>query len=602
MSKIGKKVNYVVAQLDRFPLWSLFPILLAVVMAPILTLGEGSVFDFHDQWDEYMMNTILNARHLGDGTKVFPEMMGGINAGGLQPAGVLFVPLYRWLPAFWAFVIQYAVCFATAFLGMYFCVKELTDSSILALIAAGCFCMLPLYPIYALSEMGIPMMIYAFLRLWKGKTPWISLTLAVYFSLGSHLVYTGYVVLGFWVIGLIVSLFRKRQIKWMVVTFLLLLGTYAAENYDLFQEIILKRDSYVSHREEMVTYAMPFWRTVWEVFTSSAQFAPSLHRHLMLPIVISLLLGAAFYRKLEQECRKRLFLAAGGLGLLFCIAVFYGICKWQPVVDMKNGLHGFLHYFQIERFYWIYPAGWYLEFALCCSVWWGMKGKGKISSKFFSPVMKLCVIVAALWPTLQLIKENSYFYINVNQYHNGSGITGYISWESYYAEDLMQQLENAIGRDITTYRVAHLGICPAPALMHGFYTVDGYSNNYPLEYKHRFRKVIEKELEKEEQVRLYFDEWGNRCYLFNGATGTAYMLGKNREVVYEKLEFDMNALQELGCEYLFSCGKIKNAEELGLSLVGCYETDTSYWRVWLYELTLQDKGVCKISGKRENTL
>lgn len=43
--------------------------------------------------------------------------------------------------------------------------------------------------------------------------------------------------------------------------------------------------------------------------------------------------------------------------------------------------------------------------------------------------------------------------------------------------------------------------------MHGFYTVDGYSNNYPLEYKHRFREVIAAELEKNEEVRVYFDLW-----------------------------------------------------------------------------------------------
>ena len=119
--------------------------------------------------------------------------------------------------------------------------------------------------------------------------------------------------------------------------------------------------------------------------------------------------------------------------------------------------------------------------------------------------------------------------------------------------------------------------------------MDGYSNNYPLEYKHRFRKAIARELEKNEQTRLYFDEWGNRCYLFNGTTGNAWMLGKNTRIVYEELEFDMGALWDLDCRYLFSCGEIKNAEELGLSLMGCYETPTGYWRVWLYELNPQDR-------------
>lgn len=467
---------------------------------------------------------------------------------------------------------------------MYFCVKELTDSSILALISAGCFSLLPLYPIYGLSEMGIPLVIYVFIRLWKGKRPLVSLVLLAYFGLASHLVCTGYVVLGFWVIGLAVSLALRRQSRWLTGAFFLLCGIYVLENKSLFAELLLGQGAYISHREEMVSYAMPFWKTVWDVFINSAQHASSLHRHLILPVVISLAVGAVLYKKMEKADRNRYCCAFGGLLLLFGIALFYGFCHWEPVVGFKNSLQGFLHYFQIERFYWLYPAGWYLEFALCASFLWkfGMGSKGVFRDVV--PILKLCLLAVILYPTLQMVKVNSYLYMNVNQYNNGSGITGYISWESYYAEDLMQQLEDAIGRPMSTYRVAHLGICPAPALMHGFYTVDGYSNNYPLEYKHRFRKVIAKELDKNEPMRLYFDEWGNRCYLFNGTTGNAWMIGKNAQIEYEDLQFDMEVLRDLGCEYLFSCGEIKTAEEMGLELMGCYETDTSYWRIWLYEL------------------
>jgi hypothetical protein len=212
-----------------------------------------------------------------------------------------------------------------------------------------------------------------------------------------------------------------------------------------------------------------------------------------------------------------------------------------------------------------------------------MKERG--GNLFKMPFIRAVVLVLFLLPTLQLIKTNSYLYLNVNQINNGSGVTGYISWESYYAEELMGNLEEAIGRDMSSYRVAHLGMNPAPALMHGFYTVDGYSNNYSLEYKHQFRQVIARELTKNEETRLYFDEWGNRCYLFNGATGNAWLLGKQLEILYEKLEFDMEALKGLGCEYLFSCGEILNPGELGLSLMGYFETEESYWGVWLYEVS-----------------
>ena len=55
-------------------------------------------------------------------------------------------------------------------------------------------------------------------------------------------------------------------------------------------------------------------------------------------------------------------------------------------------------------------------------------------------------------------------------------------------------------------------------------------------------------------------------------------------LVYEGLEFDMDALRELGCEYLFSGAEIGDAERMGLELVGYYETDDSYWGIWVYEL------------------
>lgn len=579
-----KKINKTILWLDTAPLWWIFFLLFAVVFSLFLILGEGSVFEYHDQLDESMMNMVLTARHLGDGLSVLPEMMGGINADGLQPAGVLFVPLFCILPTFWAFVLQYAIVFAAGFFGMYLCVKEMTESSILALIAAGCFCMLPLYPIYGLSEMGIPLVLYCFIKLWKGAKPWPFLLLLLLFGLTSHLVCTGYVVLGLWALGLMISLLRKRKSGWLAVAFFLLIGVYIAVNYHLFVELFLGSSDYISHREEMVTYAMPFWETVWDVFVSSAQHAPSLHKYLIIPIAGILIAGGCGLKNMSDEVRISYYKALGGGLFLIAIALFYGICKWQPFVNIKNDLSGFLHYFQIERFYWLYPAGWYLEMALCFSLLWKLRVSGRRAALINAPIVKLLVIVVLVCPTLLLIAKRSVFYMNVSQYLNGPGITGYISWESYYSEDLMQELENVIGRDIKTYRIAHVGISPSPSLMHGFYTVDGYSNNYPLEYKHHFRQVIARELEKDEPARLYFDNWGNRCYLFTGTTGSAWMLGKNSQIVYEKLEFDMETLKELGCEYLFSCGVIENAEELNLVSMGYYETESSYWGIWLYRL------------------
>ncbi len=563
-------------RLDERSLWWTGLVFLAITFFPYLLLGQGSVFEIHDQLDETLLTYVLNARHLMDGAEFFPEILGGIHASGMQPSAILFIPLYRIFTPFVAFMVQYLIVCGCGFFGMYACTRELTGSSILAVVTAACFALLPIQPIYGLSVWGVPLLLYAYLCLNRKKRLIGSYLLILLFGLTTHLVLIGYVVLSFWALSVVWQIWRKKINKWNIGGLVFLTGTYVAVNHSLFLELVLGQSDYVSHREELVNNAYPFFDTVWDVFVNGSQHAVSLHKYLILPIVALLLIEGSRYRKLDSQEKMRFLAAVGIFAVLAGIAVIFGLGRSQWVVDIKNQMSGFLRYFQIERYYWLYPTLWYLDFALVFSIWWKRKGSWQIT------LVKYLVLLLLLLPTLNLIKPRSYFYQNVNQYNNGSGITGYISWESYYAEDLMSDIENTIGRDMSTYRVAHLGISPAPSLMHGFYTVDGYSNNYPLEYKHKFRRVIADELLKSEETRLYFDRWGSRCYLFNGASGTYWNISKYDKVQYEQLDFDMEALKDLGCEYLFSGGEILCAEELGLEFMGYFETQKSYWGIWLY--------------------
>lgn len=153
---IGRQINRFLLWLDRIPLWWTGILIVVVFFFPYFILGDGCIFEINDQLDESIMNYMLPARHLWDGSTVYPEMLGGVNASGMQPSAILFLPLYCLFSARVAFLIQYMICFVLAFLGMYLLVKESTESSTLAVIAGACFCVLPLYPVYGLSEFGIP--------------------------------------------------------------------------------------------------------------------------------------------------------------------------------------------------------------------------------------------------------------------------------------------------------------------------------------------------------------------------------------------------------------------------------------------------------------
>ena len=76
MRTLWEKLNRFVAWLDGLPLWPLGILLMAVVFAPYFILKEGSVFPIHDQLDETILSYVLNARYLGTGAEIFPELLG----------------------------------------------------------------------------------------------------------------------------------------------------------------------------------------------------------------------------------------------------------------------------------------------------------------------------------------------------------------------------------------------------------------------------------------------------------------------------------------------------------------------------------------------
>ena len=80
--------------------------------------------------------------------------------------------------------------------------------------------------------------------------------------------------------------------------------------------------------------------------------------------------------------------------------------------------------------------------------------------------------------------------------------------------DLVKNMsgENDIFRVATAYptSLSH----PAFALVSGLETVDGYYSLYPARYHLFWRKVIEGVRSRSEEVKNYFDSWGQRVYLF----------------------------------------------------------------------------------------
>ena len=126
--------------------WMVVP-LLVVFFSYFFLLGKDCVFEINDQLDETLFTYVLNAKYLFSGVKSYPEMLGGVPKGGMSVSACLFIPLYKLFPVFEAFMIQYVIVVASAYMGMYLCVKELTGNGFIGFLCGGMFMFLPYQPV-----------------------------------------------------------------------------------------------------------------------------------------------------------------------------------------------------------------------------------------------------------------------------------------------------------------------------------------------------------------------------------------------------------------------------------------------------------------------
>jgi len=88
----------------------------------------------------------------------------------------------------------------------------------------------------------------------------------------------------------------------------------------------------------------------------------------------------------------------------------------------------------------------------------------------------------------------------------------YSTFEQYYEPELFAKIKKDISKPFAKKHFISFGFEPAVPLYSGFYTVDGYITNYPLSYKHKFRKVVAKIVNTMDKDNN-FDEWGSKLYL-----------------------------------------------------------------------------------------
>ncbi|NRD76366.1 hypothetical protein HPT25_02545 [Bacillus sp. BRMEA1] len=546
--------------------WILFSlVVLAVYLSPLLILQENAHIRIHDNLDSNLAWYKVLAKSgqlFGSLNGAIPQIINGIlprNAFGTEFS--IMIWLYTLLPTMTAYALSQVLTRVTAFLGMYVLLKKhmLPDERWLPLniLTALAFSLTPFWPSGMLSTLGMPLALWAFLSIRKGEGSWkhfLVLTLLPFYSS---------MVLGFFFFLSAMGIFWLLDVirgKGWSIPFLFSVGymtsIYMLVEYRLMYSFLVRNEP--NSRDEYFHTYMPFWgavRLAEKNFIFGHTHVMTVHTWFILPALL-----LAFYLVCTKKLWRQEKIFVSLLALNMVLSFWYAFWFYEGWLPVTKKFH-FLDTFNFARYHFLRPLIIYVSFALALkiislqSIRWAQMAKG----------------LAALQILLLGIYNDEIVY------HNKPTV------KQFYAQELFKEIKKHIALPQDQYRVASIGIHPAVAQYNGFYTLDTYNNFYPLSYKHKFRKIIEKELAKNKIIRRYFDQWGGRCYILSGELGKrGQMFKKESKRHLKHLDLNTKVFKKMGGRYIFSALPIDNAVENRLSLDKVFVSKTSAWKIYLY--------------------
>ncbi len=554
--------------------------LFVAYLLPFILLRQKAHFPINDNLDWFTCWTVLaNSGKVFTLNSTIEQIMNGIPRSAL-PSGLNIITwLYMLMAPFRAYLVNMVIVHVAAYVGMYLLLNTyvLPDRKHNWIVwsVALCFGIIPFYSVYGLSIAGQPLLAYAFCNIYyHNRTVWNYVIIAL-FALYSSLPLAGVFICTVLLVVLIIDSVRLRMVnRDFLYSFLFLVACYFITEFWLIYGYVFNHGA-ASSRDEIDRIMLGQSKDLTGVqgliadnFINGQYHAVSLHKIILFAALpLALIIGCI------KKANLKLLMILLMVALLF--STIYGFRYWTEFMQLTAGI-SFLKAFQLQRFHWLHPLLWYVLFAMSLKIIVKIKRFGKIlvtlliaaqifylygNNIEYSPQFKEAGID---------VMENAWLYEN-------------ISYAEFFSDDLFRQISDYIGRPKYEYRIVSIGLYPAITQYHGFYTLDGRLNIYPLEYKHKFRRIMADELAKNEVWRKYFDYWGITCYIFP-AELDYLQVRKSYKLKLQTLRLDITALQALGCNYIFSAAEITNYRENKLEFLKLFRVEWYPWEIYLYKV------------------
>lgn len=546
---------------SRLLIFSIF--IICLYLSPLFLLGENAHIRVHDNLDSNLAwYKVLSesGQMLGSSEAKIPQVINGLPRNAYGTEFSLIVWLYAIFPTMVAYALSQTITRVFAFIGMYLLLKDHflkhKEYTLINVGVALAFALTPFWPSGMLSTLGMPLALWAFLHIRNGKRTWKQFLVLTLLPLYSSIVLGFFFFLFGMGVFWLVDFLRGKRNYYFLLALIYMTGMFLVVEYRLVYSFLF--DDEPNSRDEYFHARLSLWRVIrltFKNFVLGHTHVMTVHGIFILTVTL-ISLYIVITKKLWKEERVFLFLFI----LNFALSTWYAFWFYKGWLPLTKRFH-VMDTFNFARFHFLRPLVIYVGFALGLKIIWNYRKSWKPYAFFFI----IAQIVLLLGFNDEVI------------YHKKPSV------KEFYSESLFKEIKSYIGLPQNSYRIASIGIHPAIPQYNGFYTLDTYNNFYPLSYKYEFRKIIEKELEKNKTIRTYFDEWGGRCYIFTDELGKHYMFKKNSEKTLKNLELNMEAFKDLGGSFIFSAVPIENARENNLVLEKTFQSKSSVWKIYLYK-------------------
>ncbi|UJP64157.1 DUF6044 family protein [Mongoliitalea daihaiensis] len=535
-----------------------------IILLPYILLGDGVHIIISDNLDSNIvwLKTLVSQGKLWSLPNTTIEGFLIETPRFSFPSGLNGFALLYYLPnTLVAYAIQKAVIVCIAFFSMYVWLEFFSKngSQLERILIACIWASLVFYPHRGISLASIPLLGWLYGYYKSRSLDFRAFILLLIYGFFSMPLLSGMYVWAGFLCYLFIKAYQEKKFHrnlWLLQGIWLLI--YLIQEYHYIYQVFIPYE-FVSHRSEFSYYEF-LWKD-WNVWTIVLQGDYSgIVYSFIYPLIA---IGAVIYWIVTKSFQKiHCWLLVPILLLMaFCwtISKYFSWDIHLPSMDLLPSLN-------LLRFnHWI-P---FLIFSIV--------GLWLLEIKFWAKKMLLLILIGMNIFVYHYEWRHSFSYSTL--------LSPFItpSFKEYYAEEQYEAIKEFIGPDWKKKRIAHVNLPPAVSVYNGFLTLDGYLQNYSLDYKHLVGKVISNEIAGNTFLEWQFWRWGNKCYFQNKTYPDDFMRYHwvDSEPI-SSLSWDFTFLKlNLNADFILASVPLEVSELLFLN---SFEHPYSAWKIYLYSI------------------